>query len=99
VALLAALRQLTQLQSLALDTSLDQQDNGTAAQQVERLAALTASNHLTKLVLHWQPFQLPEEALQHMLPQGKHLPHMKVMMMEPEGAPLMHVEGVERWVE
>lgn len=99
LALLAALRQLPQLQSLALDTSLAQQDNGTAAQQAERLAALTASNHLTKLVLHWQPFQLPEEALQHMLPQGKHLPHMKVMVMEPEGAPLMHVEGVERWVE
>jgi hypothetical protein len=49
VALLEALRHLTQVHKLILEVNLDQEGIGTAAQQAERLAALTASSQLTRL--------------------------------------------------
>jgi hypothetical protein len=107
VALLEALRHLTQLQKLILEINLDQEGIGTAAQQAERLAALTASSQLTRLGINkaygmgnwWRSIILPDQGLLHLLREGRQLPHLKELHIASAGASWLDLEGAERLVK
>lgn len=89
--LLAAVGQLQHLQHLELSGVVFD-----ACADPQQYAALTASSHLTKLVICSQH---DEQALQYMLPGGKQLPHLRHLQLDPTTGPFMSSADVQRWVE
>jgi hypothetical protein len=84
IAWLLAVGHFTQLRHLRVtDMALPVHDDDVA--DIQRVTALTASSQLTSLQVTNSQFDqplLPKEALQHMLPPGKQLPHMKQLELE-----------------
>jgi len=77
-ALLQAIGQLQQLQSLILIE--DKVQMGLQQQQPEQFAALTASSHLTQLRVQWEHQQLlAAGSAQHVFGPDKHLRHLQVL--------------------
>jgi hypothetical protein len=85
--LLAALQHLTQLQHLELNTCTlylsapqTQQQGGS----YQCFSALTASTHLTALIIRGDYEPVPKAAFQHMFPAGWTLPDLQVLRLSSE---------------
>jgi hypothetical protein len=80
-ALLNVLPRLARLQHLELEL----QQLGTVSIAPERFSALTASTHLTNLVVHpAHVTPLPLNAVKHMFPAGRHMPLLHTLHISPE---------------